>query len=252
MLKLVKIQKTEWERLEALKQKKLEAKAKLERALEASQEDLRKAILENDQNRKEEEQKIISVLKQQIENITQELAVLEEEQTKAEVEHLQAKLDEIAQQKANIMKKLEPYREAYEQAKAKLEEAEQEYFEAKRKIEGEISLLAKKEQEIKSRLNELLPPTPPKPKYSVEEWLTRCREGKVNSYMPGIDPNLDIAYKQYEEEKEAIREWAVKAARIKQATGELISLPEMAKHYSKNRLKEIISATNPNAAKILF
>ncbi|WP_199906166.1 hypothetical protein [Coprothermobacter proteolyticus] len=86
----------------------------------------------------------------------------------------------------------------------------------------------------------------------VEEWLNLCRQGKVKTYIRGNDPNLDEAWRQYEEEKEIIRDWAEKSATRKKVVGKTLPLPEVAKHYSQARLREIVSATHPQAAKALF
>lgn len=86
----------------------------------------------------------------------------------------------------------------------------------------------------------------------VEEWLNLCRQGKVKTYIRGNDPNLDDAWRQYEEEKEIIQDWAENSATRKKVCGETLPLPEVAKHYSQARLREIVSATHPEAAKELF
>jgi len=79
-----------------------------------------------------------------------------------------------------------------------------------------------------------------------------CRQGKVKTYIRGNDSNLDDAWRQYEEEKEIIQDWAENSATRKKVCGETLPLPEVAKHYSQARLREIVSAAHPEAANAIF
>ena len=166
--------------------------------------------------------------------------------------HIEFKLKEIERQKEAIQKELEPCRKAYEDAKTAFKKAEQEWFDKNYEASRKLDALNRERDALQRRLNELIPPPPPQPKHSVEEWLNLCRQGKVKTYYQGNDPNLDEAWRQYEEEKEIIRDWAKESATRKKVSGETLPLPEVAKHYSQARLREIVSATHPQAAKVVF
>ena len=66
MLKLVKPKRTKWEKLEALKQQKLEAKATLEKLLEGAIEMQREALLKGDEGKRQEALAMVQSLQQQI------------------------------------------------------------------------------------------------------------------------------------------------------------------------------------------
>jgi len=252
MLMIGKSKKTEWEKLEALKQEKINSKANLEKQLEDAIEMQREALLKGDEGKRQEALAMVQSLQQQIAAVDRDIKFLEEEQSKVEAMHIEFKLKEIERQKEAIRKELEPYQKAYEDAKTAFRKAEQEWFTQYQKASWKLDALNRERDALQRRLNELTPPLPPQPKHSVEEWLNLCRQGKVKTYYPGSDPNLDQAWRQYEEEKETIRDWAKKSATRKKVCGETLPLPEVAKHYSQARLREIVSATHPEAAKELF
>ncbi len=252
MLKLVKSQKTKWEKLEALKQQKLEAKVTLEKMLETAIEMQKEALLSGDEGKRQEALAMEQSLQQQIAVVDRDIKFLEEEQSKVEVKHIEFKLKEIERQKEAIQKELEPYRKAYEDAEAAFRKAEKDYFTQNHEASRKLGALNRERDALQRRLNELTPPLPPQPKHSVEEWLNLCRQGKVKTYYQGNDPNLDEAWRQYEEEKEIIRDWAKKSATRKKVSRETLPLPEVAKHYSQSRLREIVSAAHPETAKTLW
>ncbi len=252
MLKLVKPKRTEWEKLEALKQQKLEAKVTLEKMLEAAIEMRKEALLSGDEDKRQEALKMVSSLQQQIVTVKEEIKFFEEEQVKVEAEHIEFKLKEIERQKQTIQKELGPYRKAYEDAEAAFRKAEKDYFTQNQRVSRKLDVLNRERDALQRRLDELSPSPPPQPKHSVEEWLNLCRLGKVKTYMQGNDPNLDEAWRRYEKEKEIIREWAKDCARLKKVRGETLPLPEVAKSYSKPRLQEIVAAVYPETAKTLW
>lgn len=254
MLRIVKPKKTEWEKLEALKQEKINSKATLEKLLEGAIEMQREALLKGDEGKRQEALAMEQSLQQQIAAVDRDIKFLEEEQSKVEAKHIEFKLKEIERLKEAIQKELEPYRKAYEDAEAAFRKAEKDYFTQHHEASRKFDALKRERDALQRRLNELIPPPPPQPnpKHSVEEWLNLCRQGKVQVYIQGKDPNLDEAWRQYEEEKEIIRDWAEKSATRKKVSGETLPLPEVAKHYSQSRLREIVSAAHPQAAKALF
>ncbi len=252
MLRIVKSEKTKWERLEALKQERINSKATLEKLLEGAIEMQREALLKGDEGKRQEALAMEQSLQQQIAAVDRDIKFLEEEQSKVEVKHIEFKLKEIERQKEAIQKEIELHRKVYEDAKAAFQKAEQEWFDKYHEASRKFDALNREWDALQRRLDELTPPLPPQPKHSVEEWLNLCRQGKVNTYMQGSDPNLDEAWRQYEEEKETIRDWAERSAVQKRASGETLPLPEVAKHYSQARLREIVAATHPQAAKSLF
>lgn len=252
MIKLVKPKKTEWEKLEALKQEKINSKATLEKLLEGTIETQREGLLSGQERKRQEALAMEQSIKQQIAAVDRDIKFLEEEQVKVEAKHIELKMKEIDRQKEAIQKKLEPHRKAYEDAKAALQKAEQEWFAKNHEAQGKLDALNREWNALRTRLDQLAPPPPPEPKHSVEEWLNLCRQGKVTVYIPGNDPNLDEAWRQYEKEKELIGDWAKDSARLKKARGETLPLPDEAKHYTKARLREIVAAVHPEAAKIVF
>ena len=252
MLRIVKSEKTKWERLEALKQERINSKATLEKLLEGAIEMQREALLKGDEGKRQEALAMEQSLQQQIAAVDRDIKFLEEEQSKVEAKHIEFKLKEIERQKEAIQKEIKLHRKAYEDAKTAFQKAEQEWFDKYHEASRKFDALNREWDALKRRLNELVPPPPPQPKHSVEEWLNLCRQGKVKTYFQGSDPNLDEAWRQYEEEKEIIRDWAERSAVQKKASGKTLPLPEVAKHYSEARLREIVAATHPQAAKSLF
>lgn len=252
MLTIIKSKKTEWEKLEALKQEKINFKANLEKQLEDAIEMQREALLKGDEGKRQEALAMVQSLQQQIAAVDRDIKFLEEEQSKVEAKHIEFKLKEIEQLKEAIQKELEPYRKAYEDAKTAFRKAEQEWFTKNHEASRKVDALNRERDALRRRLDELTPSLPPQSKHSVEEWLNLCRQGKVNTYMQGNDPNLDEAWRQYEEEKKIIQDWAKESATRKKFCRETLPLPEVAKHYSQARLREIVSAAHPEAAKELF
>lgn len=252
MLTIVKSKKTEWEKLEALKQEKINSKATLEKQLEGAIEMQREALLKGDEGKRQEALAMVQSLQQQIAAVDRDIKFLEEEQSKVEAKHIEFKLKEIERQKEAIRKELEPYRKAYEDAKTAFKKAEQEWFTKNHEASRKLDALNRERDALQRRLGELSPSPPPHPKHSVEEWLNLCRQGKVQVYIQGNDANLDEAWRQYEEEKKIIQDWAKESATRKKVCRETLPLPEVAKHYSQARLREIVSATHPQAANALF
>lgn len=250
MLKLIKSKQTRWEELEAKKQQKIQAKANLERMLEAALDELKQATVAGKSTT--ELREIIRNTKEGLEALQEEINLLEQEQAQAELDYLQAKMQELERQEQKVVRDLEPHRKAYEQAKAEFEKAEKTWFARRGEAQEELDRIARQKSELKPRLDLLTPQATPEPQHSVEEWLQLCRDGKVTAYFQGNDPNLDEAYRLYEREKEEIRRWAAKAAVAKQSTGETPSMPEIVKHYSRERLREIIKTAKPEAARLLF
>jgi len=66
MLRIVKSKKTEWEKLEALKQEKINSKATLEKLLEDASEMQREALLKGDEGKRQEALAMVQSLQQQI------------------------------------------------------------------------------------------------------------------------------------------------------------------------------------------
>lgn len=252
MLRIVKPKKTEWEKLEALKQEKINSKATLEKLLEGASGIQREALLKGDEGKRQEALAVVQSLQQQIAVVDRDIKFLEEEQSKVEAMHIEFKLKEIERQKEAVQKELEPYRKAYEDAKTAFKKAEQEWFAKNHEASRKFDALNRERDALRLRLDKLTPPPPPQPKHSVEEWLNLCRQGKVKTYIRGNDPNLDDAWRQYEEEKEIIQDWAENSATRKKVCGETLPLPEVAKHYSQARLREIVSAAHPEAANAVF
>lgn len=124
MLRIVKSKKTEWEKLEALKQEKINSKATLEKLLEGASGIQREALLKGDEGKRQEALAMVQSLQQQIAAVDRDIKFLEEEQSKVEAMHIEFKLKEIERQKEAIQKELEPYRKAYEDAKTAFKKAE--------------------------------------------------------------------------------------------------------------------------------
>jgi hypothetical protein len=95
MLRIVKSKKTEWEKLEALKQEKINSKATLEKLLEGAIEMQREALLKGDEGKRQEALAMEQSLQQQIAAVDRDIKFLEEEQSKVEAMHIEFKLKEI-------------------------------------------------------------------------------------------------------------------------------------------------------------
>lgn len=239
MLKLVKAKQTKWEELEAKKQEKIHAKETMQRLLEAAEAERKEALVAGKDIAQPRE--VVQKAKDTLEALEEEINSLEQEQSdpSIELEYLQAKLQELERQEQKVADELEPHREAYKKAEAEFKKAEQVWFAQYAKAQEEFNRIARQKGELRPRMDRLTPEAEPEPQHSVAEWLELCREGKVRSYLPGSDPNLDEAYKLYEQEKDEIRRWATKAAIAKASDGETPVMPECAKHYSRARLKEL-------------
>jgi chromosome segregation ATPase len=238
MLKLIKSKQTEWEKLEDKKAERAKDIVTMERLLEVTLEEQRKATVAGKSI--PEYRKVIQNCRESLEALQEEINILEQEQAKFELEHFQTKMRKLEQQEQKIREELEPHEKAYEKAKANFEEAEQVWFAKHNEAHGELENINRQKLNLSPRLEQLVPHIEPESKHSVEEWLQLCRDGGVRTYTEGSDPTLDEAYQIYEQEIKDLRNWAKKTATIRQSTGERPPMPEAGKHYSKERLKEVI------------
>lgn len=238
MLKLIKSKQTKWEELEGLKQKKLQSIANLERLLEVTQDELKQAVLQGKNvieltETQERTKNSLTALRKEIE-------ILESEQANHEEKYLKTKLQELNRMDEKVRKVLEPHRKAYEEAKAIFEEAEKDWCAKDAEAYKDLDVIRQQKRKYERRLAEITPVSLPLPQHSIEEWLRLCRAGKVKTYLPGKDPNLDEAYRQYEQEKAELRQWARQEKLARKTTCMTPDVPECSRHYSRERLEEII------------
>lgn len=213
--------------------------------LQGAQEEIKKATITGEDP--EKTRKIRQRTEEGIGKLGEEIAVLEEEQSKVEAEHLQAKLQELERQEQKVAGELEPCRQVYEEAKKTFEEAERVWFAKHAEAQEELRRINMQKAELRPKLDQLAPQATPEPKHSVEDWLQRCRQGEVKSYIQGMDTNLDEAFQQYEQELKAISKWSRRAAVARGSSGEAPSMPDCARHYIRERLNEIIKKSNRGA-----
>jgi ketosteroid isomerase-like protein len=237
MLKLIKLTQTKWEEFEGRKQKKLQSIASLERLLRVTQDKLKQAVLEGKSVIEFAETQEIT--KNSLTALRKEIEILENEQANHEEKHLKTKIQELKRQGDKIMERLEPHRKAYEEAKTIFEEAEKDWRAKDAEAKRELEVIYRQKGKYELRLTEKTPESLPEPKHSVEEWLKLCRDGKVQMYISGQDPNLDEAYRQYEQEKAELRQWAHQEKLARKTTGMTPDIPECSKHYSRKRLEKI-------------
>lgn len=239
MLKLIKPKKrkrTKFEQAQAKAQAIKETLSKMEHAKERLDAELEEAILAGKSTEALDKQwkAITEAIAQAIkrievygkaaqaalpDHIRQQIAELEEERRRLHAEGAQAE-DEYL-----------PLKEQFYRTKALYESGANERG-------HKIEAIAKKIYALQAELAQLEGPSEPEEQpespYTVEEWLELLRAGEVRTYISGTDQNLDEAYKQYENEIQAIRDYG-KARRLKIATAE----PDCIDYWPRNRVREL-------------
>jgi len=214
-----------------------ETLAKMEQAQSKIEEELEEAILAGESTEDLEKQwkAITEAIAQAIkrievygkaaqaalpDHIRQQIAELEEERRRLHVEGAQAE-DEYL-----------PLKEQFYRTRALYESGANERG-------HKIEAIAKKIYALQAELAQLEGPSEPEEQpespYTVEEWLELLRAGEVRTYISGTDQNLDEAYKQYEEEIQAIRDYG-RARRLKIATAE----PDCIDYWPRNRVRDLM------------
>lgn len=151
MFNFLGAKETKWEKLEAIKLKKLEQKNALMDELQKNNDAIMEAIL--NERATDDLTKAKNTLQEKIRNIEEELQLLEAEQSKARIEHYQTKIKLIEDQVGKKLKELEPHRIKYEKAKEQFKEIEAKWFHTHWLLTAEIGDLERKKSVFKSEID---------------------------------------------------------------------------------------------------
>lgn len=244
MLQLIKKQQTTWELLEERIQSAQKTKEQLERLKEAAEKQLEEKLIRGKSTQQEET--LIRQVNHQIADIDRRITILRNQQAVALPEHLQLQIDHLEAEINRVCGERDRERKKYEDAKAKFLEIEMAWFGKAREYDEKLRVLNDKKIVLQSQLESAVLPEEPAPanEEAVTDYLRQLREGKAKFTIEGINPAFDEAYRIYEKEKETLQRWAKDALRGSRSTGKYPDLPPEAKHYSKERLKEIISTVH--------
>lgn len=244
MLQLIKKQQTTWELLEERIKNAQKVKEQLEQLKEAAEKQIEENLIRGKSTQQEET--LIRQVNDQIADIDRRIAILRNQQAAALPEHLQLQIDQLQAEIDRVCGERDREQKKYEEAKAKFLVIERAWFGKAQEYNEKLRVLNGKISALQSQLESVTFPEEPTPvnEKATADYLQQLREGTANVIVEGINPAFDEAYRTYEKEKEAIRQWAKDALRTSRSTGKYPALPPEAKHYSKERLKEIISTVN--------
>ena len=161
-------------------------------------------------------------------------------------EYVEARMGAIQRERSDLDRALEPYRKAVHDARARLDEAERrlsqaEYGQTARREAldreaMELRLMADRAEESEDAREHAADPD------RVASLLASLRAGDIRTVITGRDPDMDRAYELYEREKTELRRWVSLRAASLRVSGESPAPPECARHYSRERLRELTGA----------
>lgn len=161
-------------------------------------------------------------------------------------EYVEARMEAIQRERSDLDRALEPFRKAVHDARARLDEAERrlahaEYGQMARREALDRAAMELRLMADRAELRETGEQPPPDPD-RVASILASLRAGDIRTVVTGHDPDMDRAYEMYERERAALRRWASARAASLRASGESPAPPECARHYSRERLRELTGA----------
>ena len=146
-------QKTKYEKILELKEKKLQAIESLTGELEEVKSRLTEAIIDEQDTGKLISQK--SSIETQLEALKEEVNLLLPEIEKSELAHLQQKMVDMEEEKKKLWKDLEPQKIKYEKAKDAFQKLEEEYFALRNIVVQKSDEIMNKQAYIKPRIDSL-------------------------------------------------------------------------------------------------
>lgn len=147
MFNLRSSKKTKWETMEELKNKRLEQKDLLTNELQKIDNEIRAAIL--GENATDDLMRTKNTILEKVRNVDDEIRLLNEEQSKVQLEHYQDKIKEIDEEIKKKNKELAPHLSKYEEAKKQFAETEKEWFAIHGRLTGLIDGLSRKKLQLK-------------------------------------------------------------------------------------------------------
>lgn len=175
-------------------------------------------------------------LRPRVDRLKREIQETEAEKESYEVvrEYVKAKLPGVEKQLKALDKDKEPLARKVQAAQEALAQAENELSAIESSQQFERQELLQRENHLRNMLRLVEEAGDGVNLAAVRQYLDQFREGKLRSYASGQNASLDAASRIYEDERAALKGWARQVTIQKDAT-----LPECAKHYTKDRLREI-------------
>jgi len=146
-------QKTKYEKILELKEKKLQLIESLSTELEDVKAKLTEAIINEQDTGKFISQK--NSIENQLQVLKEEINLLLPEIEKSELAHLQQKMNDMEAEKEKLWKDLEPQKIKYEKAKEAFKKVEEEYFALHNLTTRKSEEIAHKQAYIKPRIDSL-------------------------------------------------------------------------------------------------
>ncbi|MCL6558145.1 MAG: hypothetical protein K6U74_04950 [Firmicutes bacterium] len=151
MFNFGKNKKTKLEIIEELKGKRLAQKDSLVSELQRIDNDIRAAIL-NEKNTNDLMKTKITI-QEKILNIDNEIMILDEEQSKVQLDHYKTKMKEMQEEINKKLEEIEPHRIKYEEAKKQFKKVETEWFEIHRITLMQIDELHTKMVKLRAKID---------------------------------------------------------------------------------------------------